>query len=847
MLFRSPVLSAVVVALALVAHASAQCVPPSITSQPSSRNVCLGSPTTFSVAAQGTAPFSYQWRKDGLSIAGATSASFAIAQVMAADAGSYDVSVKNACGDVFTSPATLTVDTAPSITTHPTGLTVCEGSPASFSVVATGTAPLAYQWRKNGTDIPGAMSATYAIAQAAVADGGSYDVVVTNTCGFTTSNAATLTVDTAPSITTHPTGLTVCAGSPASFSVVATGTAPLAYQWRKNGTDIPGATSATYAIAQAAGADAGDYDVVVTNACGSAPSNVAPLAVNDVPAITTQPMSRAVCVGTMVSFSVVATGLSNSYQWHKNLVPIAGATSATFVIASAQVIDAGTYTVTVTNPCGQVTSAGAVLAVDANPRITSFCLAAGSQPRRVLAVDLDGVNGEDMVVAAYGSGTLEVALNDSASQLVPHPPTPLAQGVSGLAAADFDGDGRADVAVTNRLAGNVSVLYGDGSGAFATTFVLTTGGDPVAVVAAAVLGHARADLVIADASGNVLVATNDANTTPGARTFSPATVLASGGSFTDVAIGDVVGSAAAEILATEAAAGVVHAFDAATLNAVAGSPWPCGPGPAALAVLDVTGDGKADPIVGGSGGVTVVETPNMAGNRVWMGQTVSVTAGNLTGDGKADLALVEASGQVLVLHGYNNGAPPDGIEAGSCLLTGTHITTGRISRIGRVGSEMLNTDELLLVRSSLGLACVLRSRLESQLLPIAGTGCTGFTDMGSAIGQPIVGNAAFILTLTGARASSFTAMLMQLQSPSGTPPPIFSFGPCRHTFDQAQPYFSGFVLTSTTGQAFYPFPIPNWTAFVGLELRWQWLTVDPNGPVLGGTFSSAALLRVGEF
>jgi hypothetical protein len=640
----------------------------------------------------------------------------------------------------------------------------------------------------------------------------------------------------------------VCAGSQASFAVAATGTAPLAYQWRRNGADIGGATSSVLTIATATLAHAGDYDVVVTNGCGSRTSNVAPLTVNDVPAITTQPMSRAVCVGTGVTLAVVATGLSNTYQWHKNTVPITGATSATFVILSAQVADAGTYTVTVTNPCGGVTSAPAVVAVDANPRITSFCVAAGSQPRRALAVDLDGVNGEDMVVAASGSGTLEVALNNSASLLIPHPPTAVAQGISGLAAADFDGDGRADVAVSNRLAGDVTVLYGDGTGGFASRFVLATGGDPIALAAVPVLGHARADLVVADAGGRLLVANNDANSTAGARTFSPATTLATGGSFTDVAVGDVVGSNAAEIVAVEAAAGVAHAFDAATLAAVAGSPWPCGAAPAALAVIDVTGDGKADPIVGGGSGVSVLETPAMTPNAVWSRPTASVTAGNLTGDAKADLALVETSGQVLLLHGYNNAAPPDSIEAGSCLLSGTHVTTGKISRIGRTGSETLNTDELLLVRSSLGVACVLRSRLEHRLVPIAGTGCTGFPDIGSAIGQPIVGNAGFLLTLTGARASSFTAVLMQLQSPSGSPPPIFTLGPCQHTFDLAQPYFSGFVLTSTTGQAFYPFPIPASTAFVGLELRWQWLTVDPSGPVLGGsTFSSASLLRVGEF
>ncbi len=734
----------------------------------------------------------------------------------------------------------------PKIATHPKRWTVCAGGPASFLVRAAGTAPLGYQWRKDSVNIVGATRETYSIAAATAADAGSYDAAVTNACGMVTSAAATLTVVTAPTITSQPSSLTVCEGSPASFSVSTVGTAPIGFQWRKGGTDILGATSASYSIASATTADTGSYDVVVTNACGAVTSAAASLTINLPPTITTQPMSHAVCVGATVTLSVVATGASNTYQWQKDLVPIPGATSASYVIASARVADAGTYAVTVTNSCGRQTSAGTVVAVNSNVRISSFCLSTGSQPRRALAVDLDGINGQDMVLAAYASGTLEVALNNSASLLIPHMSVPVGPGLNGLAAADFDGDGRFDVAVTNRLSGNVTVLYGDGTGGFATTFVLTTGGDPTAVAATPVLGHAYPDIVIADAAGRLLVAGNDANTTLGARTFGPAAAILTVGSFTDVAAADVVGSPVAEVVATDASAAVVHVLDAATLTAVAGSPWGCATAPTTLAVVDVNGDGKADPIVGGAGGVTVLQTPMMAQNAVWATPVASVTAGNLNGDGKADLALVAASGQVILLHGYNNSAPPDSIEAGSCLLTGTHITTGRISRIGITGSPVLNTDELLVVRGSLDLACVLRFRQQQIVQSIAGSGCPGFADAGSVIGLPIIGNAGFTLTLTGAYPSSFTMMLMQTNAPAGSSPVLFPIGPCQHTIDLLQSYFVGAAVTSTMGHAFLPFPIPSSTAFVALELRWQWLTLDPNGP--GNiTFSKASLIRVGEY
>src|SRR5438046_2280820 len=102
---------------------------------------------------------------------------------------------------------------APSITTQPASQTVTAGQMATFTVVATGTAPLSYQWRKSGTAISGATAPTYTTPATTSADSGSqFTVVVTNTAGSVTSNAATLTVSAAavaPSITTQPASQTV--------------------------------------------------------------------------------------------------------------------------------------------------------------------------------------------------------------------------------------------------------------------------------------------------------------------------------------------------------------------------------------------------------------------------------------------------------------------------------------------------------------------------------------------------------------------------------------------------------------------------------------------------------------
>ncbi|MCU0952704.1 MAG: immunoglobulin domain-containing protein [Burkholderiaceae bacterium] len=143
---------------------------------------------------------------------------------------------------------------APTITTQPQSVTVTAGQTATFTVVATGTAPLAYQWRRNGTDIAGATSASYTTPATTVADSGAvFSVRITNASPTAAVSAnAMLTVNAvpptpvAPSITTQPQNVSVTAGQTATFTVVATGTAPLAYQWRRNGTDIAGATGASY-------------------------------------------------------------------------------------------------------------------------------------------------------------------------------------------------------------------------------------------------------------------------------------------------------------------------------------------------------------------------------------------------------------------------------------------------------------------------------------------------------------------------------------------------------------------------------------------------------------------------
>jgi alpha-tubulin suppressor-like RCC1 family protein len=328
------------------------------------------------VVAGGTSPISYQWRKNGVDITGANAPMLKLPATALADAGSYSVAITNPVGSVTSAAATLTVNAsspptlvAPTIVTPPASATVNAGNTASFAVAVTGSGPLAYQWRKNGSAIVGATSAVHTIPAAVSADAAAYSVVVTNSAGSATSPAASLTVNpgpapVAPTITTQPTGLVVIPGATATFAVAATGSGPLAFQWRRNGSDLPGATQPILTLTNVSGAEAGNYSVVVSNAADSVTSAVAPLILIGAPAITNQPAAATVAQGQPASFAVTATGDALQYQWLRNNAAVPGATSSVHTTLATQAADNGAvYSVIVYNNAGLVFSSGALLTV----------------------------------------------------------------------------------------------------------------------------------------------------------------------------------------------------------------------------------------------------------------------------------------------------------------------------------------------------------------------------------------------------------------------------------------------------------------------------------------------------
>ena len=260
---------------------------------------------------------------------------------------------------------------APSIVTPPANQTVAAGSQAVLSAGVVGALPMFFQWRKDGFDIHDATNAILTIAQAQFSDSGTYKLFVSNAVGVATSQAAVLTVIAPVAIVGQPHMATVNLGGWTNFTVTATGGGAVFYQWCRNNSPIPGATSLSLTITNAQATDDADYSAVVSNVVSSVTSARAHLLVVFPPLITTQPVSRTNVAGTTAIFSVGASGTNPNYRWRKGGVNLAGGTNNTLTLVNVTSSNAGVYDAVVWNPAGTNTSLPATLTVLLPPSITA--------------------------------------------------------------------------------------------------------------------------------------------------------------------------------------------------------------------------------------------------------------------------------------------------------------------------------------------------------------------------------------------------------------------------------------------------------------------------------------------
>ena len=375
------------------------------------RTICTNTSTTLGAAAVPGSTYRWSSVPEGFNSAVANPT---VSPLVTTTYTVVETSGANGCQN--TNSVTVSVDTAPIITSQPADQTACVGNPVSFSVSATGT-DLTYQWRKgsgnltDGGNIAGANTATLTIISVKTTDAASnYNVVITGACSSTkVSENASLEVYAAPSISAS-----ACVGSSVSFSANATGSG-LTYQWRKGNVDltdggnISGATSPTLTINPVSASDASpNYNVVITGTCSpdAASLNIG-LVVNVAVSITAEPANQVACVGNTAIFTVGTTGTGLTYQWRKGNVNltnggnISGANSATLTINPVSAADvASNYNVVVTGPCSSMaTSNGASL---------SLCI-----PTSNFSLDAGGTNKAITIYPNPFTTSLDIKVNDA--------------------------------------------------------------------------------------------------------------------------------------------------------------------------------------------------------------------------------------------------------------------------------------------------------------------------------------------------------------------------------------------------------------------------------------------------
>jgi hypothetical protein len=360
--------------------------PPSITTGPQPLTVCQGTKVSFSAAATGNPAPTVQWQfntRPGATftnIPSATSTTLSFSADPSQNGHNFRAVFTNVCGTAATQTATLIVNTAPSVTNNPQTTVACAGSPVSFGAAASGSPAPSIQWQSSTdggatfADILGATVASVNFLPGASQNGARFRAVFTNSCGSTASQAATLTINQAPTVTTNPQPLTVCQGTPVSFSAAATGSPAPSVQWQFNTrpggafTNIPGATSATLSFGADPTQNGHNFRAVFTNACGTAATQTATLIVNTPPAITSNPLPVTAMAGATASFSAGASGSpAPSVQWQVStdggfsFTNLPGAIATTLNVPVTASMTGYQYRAVFTNTCGTATTRPAVL------------------------------------------------------------------------------------------------------------------------------------------------------------------------------------------------------------------------------------------------------------------------------------------------------------------------------------------------------------------------------------------------------------------------------------------------------------------------------------------------------
>src|SRR5438876_192 len=371
-------------------------VTPSVSVTPSSTSVCSGGSITFTANPTNGGTPSYQWKINGVNVAGQTSSIFTTSSLNNGDAVTVVMTSSDPCANPTTatsSPINITTTSVtPSVSVTPSSTSVCSGGSITFTANPTNGGTPSYQWKINGVNVAGQTSSIFTTSS--LNNGDAVTVVMTSSdpCAnptTATSNPINITTTSVtPSVSVTPSSTSVCSGGSITFTANPTNGGTPSYQWKINGVNVAGQTSSIFTTSSLNNGDAVTVVMTSSDPCAnpttatSSPINITTTSVT--PSVSVTPSSTSVCSGGSITFTANPTnGGTPTYQWKINGVNVAGQTSSIFTTSSLNNGDAVTVVMTSSDPCANpttatsspinITTTSVTPSVSVTPSSTSVC------------------------------------------------------------------------------------------------------------------------------------------------------------------------------------------------------------------------------------------------------------------------------------------------------------------------------------------------------------------------------------------------------------------------------------------------------------------------------------------